>query len=403
MNANATLFYVNPATGSMTNPGTAELPWKTFAEVINNNLIATKDSTGKVSAKAVVKAGDTIILMSGYHGDIRIKNGYNDTVITVKAEKNNTPIISSLKLDAGKNWLFKNLVINGSLSDTLQNIDYMVSIGTKDKTSNITLADCYIYSTENAQSWDSEKWKTSVFNGVFLGTHASNIYVTNNYITNINLGINSSAENTTIDGNIVSFFAKDGIRISANDMTVNYNIVTNNVVDDPNHDDAIQGYAEKGIQNIELKGNIILEKTSEPNAFIKPLQGIGFFDGPLNNIRVEDNVIKVSGYHGISLYDGTELIITNNHVMGFNNNKARVAFGTKNKGEVRKNTVLNNTAQAFLLEMDKEVVAENNKTIKLDDDAAFNQQLKDRLAQINGLYGEHHHLAKKARLNLPKL
>ncbi len=402
MCTDAKTFYVNPAAGSMTNPGTADLPWRTLEEVVNNRLIDARDLSGQSSANPVVKGGDTIVLMSGYHGDIRIKTGYHEKVVTIKAEKNHAPVIGSLKVDAGKNWLFSDLIINGSSSRVIQSIEYMVSIGTKE-TSHVTLANCYIYSTENAQTWRDEDWNTAAFHGISLGASAHHIHITNNYVTNVKLAINSNALDSVIAGNVVSFFAKDGIRVAANNNVVKDNIVTNNVLDDENHDDAIQGYSATGLQNIVLEGNIVLERTNEPNSFIKPLQGIGFFDGPNENIQVSGNVIKISGYHAISIYDSKNSSMLNNHVMGFNKNKARIAFGTKDKGGVKKNTVINNTSQAFLLDFDSELTEKDNKIVNLGDETAFLQHLKERLAHINAVYGEHHRLAGRTRLVLPTL
>jgi hypothetical protein len=33
------------------------------------------------------------------------------------------------------------------------------------------------------------------------------------------------------------------------------------------------------------------------------MQGIGFFDGPLVNFTVEDNVVCSETWHGVALYD----------------------------------------------------------------------------------------------------
>jgi hypothetical protein len=48
------------------------------------------------------------------------------------------------------------------------------------------------------------------------------------------------------------------------------------------------------------------------------LQGIGFFDGPYQDLIIRNNVISTAQYHGISVYGGINVKILNNTVV--NNN-----------------------------------------------------------------------------------
>ena len=67
----AQTFYVDPENGSMNNDGSAAAPWRTLAEVVASKLVR-------------IKGGDTILLRSGYHGEVQLSGAYNDEVVTVK-------------------------------------------------------------------------------------------------------------------------------------------------------------------------------------------------------------------------------------------------------------------------------------------------------------------------------
>jgi hypothetical protein len=83
------------------------------------------------------------------------------------------------------------------------------------------------------------------------------------------------------------------------------------------------------------------------------------------------------------------------------NKKSRIALGTKNKGGLNENIVLSNIAQVFLLELDKKVIANENKTIKLTDgDELYQAKLRILSEEINRLYGEEHVTSKKLRFSI---
>ena len=63
-------YYVNPVGGHISNNGSINSPWDTLANVFLNNK--------------KLGAGDTIVLMSGYHGMPNI-TGNNSNYVTIKA------------------------------------------------------------------------------------------------------------------------------------------------------------------------------------------------------------------------------------------------------------------------------------------------------------------------------
>ena len=108
----------------MANDGSIGKPWRSLAEVIANNLIATskyvnpsadvdhKGPTQAINVGAPIHAGDTIILLSGNHGTINL-TGVNSDFITIAAGVGETPILNSLVVKAGSKWLFRGLKVQG--------------------------------------------------------------------------------------------------------------------------------------------------------------------------------------------------------------------------------------------------------------------------------------------------
>ena len=96
----ANIFYIDPANGNDSGDGSVSSPWKTFEYVVNNNLIesaayvtqynSNNPQTEPKNVGATVKAGDTLMLYGGLHGDIFITNYINPHYITVKAMPNQT-------------------------------------------------------------------------------------------------------------------------------------------------------------------------------------------------------------------------------------------------------------------------------------------------------------------------
>lgn len=85
-------FYVDPVNGSAAGNGSAGNPWLTLEQVVSDNLIESQVwnslpyTAGATlvpkNAGAPVKAGDTVWLRTGYHGEL-VLNGYYNSTATV--------------------------------------------------------------------------------------------------------------------------------------------------------------------------------------------------------------------------------------------------------------------------------------------------------------------------------
>ena len=130
----AATYHVDPKTGSMSNSGGANSPWRTLAEVLKSKL-------------GQVKGGDTILLRTGYHGAVQINGRFNDKVITVSAAEGHAPKLGRLRVNESAKWLFRGLEISPSLAPTFK-AGTIVSLGSRrgKPSSELTVEDCFIYS-----------------------------------------------------------------------------------------------------------------------------------------------------------------------------------------------------------------------------------------------------------------
>jgi hypothetical protein len=421
--SHAATFYVDPIRGNMANDGSISAPWKTFAEVISSNLITTKDKTGVIlNPNAPIKPGDKIVLRTGYHGFIQIKNAFNDNSITVVAAANQKPTLSGLEVMSAKNWNFSNLTISPSFSSTALTGKSIVTVGENNflgKCYNIVLSNSHIYSFDDAKVTSATDWLTKLTNakeGIILGRYGASLHSINNYINNVSFGIEIMSPNSKVRANIITDFSKDGIRTLANNLLIENNVIKNNYVIDGNHPDGIQGFSfnpKLVLSNISLVGNIILNRDKKENIYsaILPviptysgtMQGIGFFDGPIEKIQVDNNVIMSFAWPGLSLYDSNNGAITNNIVFTpgqINTIASRITLGSKNNGGNNTNTLLNNIAHDYIVESSLGLTRSGNKTIAPGTGKVlFTDRLNLRIADINTLYGATHPVSNQPRIS----
>lgn len=402
-------FYCDPASGSPRGDGTIERPWRTIEEVLSAGRIRLCDRNGKAAnPDAPVKPGDTVLLRSGWHGVIRIRRGYNDRPITIAADKGHAPEVGWIEIGQGRKWLVKGLTVSPSLAPgPLERIPrHLVVLGERggEDSAELVVEDCFIYSVLDTSDWTGKDWVEKPSSGIWLGRHGERHIARNNYVLNTRFGIDLCAPDCLCEGNVVANFSADGIRATRDGQVVQYNVIKNILVGsrdgDRNHDDGIQVFlfnvGTGTVRNITIRGNIILARERDDLPFPTGLQGIGCFDGPLVNFRVEKNVVCVNHWHGITLGDAQGCTVEGNTVFSRWGGRARpwVMLGQK-KNQARGNTVRGNFAHSFSFTADPEVQAEDNREV---DEATFRQKLAELAASIDAKFGALHRAARRPRL-----
>jgi len=101
----AATYYSDPAAGTAAGDGSAEAPWPKLQEVVSGGKLAR------------LQGGDTLLLRSGNHGDVKL-SGDNATVVTICAGAGQHPQLSRLVITKGTNWRVKGLTISPSFAST---------------------------------------------------------------------------------------------------------------------------------------------------------------------------------------------------------------------------------------------------------------------------------------------
>jgi hypothetical protein len=345
--SNGNAFYIDPTKGSPNGNGSAEHPWRTLQEVVENNLIehyrpSENNNPGSplevVNENAPVKGGDVLVLLSGYHGHINISTFIFYDWLTIKAKENNKPVFSQIKfVGAFKNIYLKDLTIIkdsyegegdywnvDAINHNTNNCAYFASNSFWGSGSYIKLNGLTIKTSDNTSSWTAEDWVQKAAGGIGLRsvTYAE---IVNCTIENIRHGftIEYHSDHTNAVNNTIKGFSGDGSRIISNDVLFAYNTITDCYKVDDNHDDAIQSYSRGEdnsagtgvISNVVVRGNTIIGSTHPAHPQAGYPQGLGCFDGMFDNWIVENNLIITNHYHGISFYGMLNSSIVNNTVI----------------------------------------------------------------------------------------
>lgn len=304
--AYATDYYCNPATGNMSNPGTMASPWSTLQAVM---------AAGKTFA-----AGDVIYLMSGNHGFPVISKS-NTGNVTITKYAGNDPVINRIDFNGASRWVLDNVKIyttaappeapvlvhpvypkqNNSLIRIINNSSY------------VTFSNCSIYSIENNTAWKTaDDWNYKAWNGVYITSGSNHITINSCTIRNVNFAVEmSDTQYNTVQNSTIENFCGDGIRPGSY-STIEYNTIRDVYLTNGNHYDLIQSFASSGIV---IRGNILTNATAD-RAFLEyGCQGIGLFDGYFENFVIENNLVILHHYHGISLYGARNCRIVNNTVV----------------------------------------------------------------------------------------
>lgn len=334
----ATEFYVDPQHGAPQNDGTAQRPWRSLQNVVDRGLIETRawnelpyNADRRLvpkNAGAPIKPGDTIRLRSGDYGDLAIRGHYNADFLTVAAEEGHTPRFRSILIQSGSHWVLQGLHVSPEFGEadadkpprTLVALD---SHGWRGPSHDIILEDCTIRSADDTARWSANDWNRRAANGI--EADGTRIAIRRNRLKNVNFGISVGASHATVEHNVVENFAGDGLRGLGDHSVFQYNLVKNCYDVNANHDDGFQswtrgpgGVGHGQVVGLVLRGNTIINYEDPDQPHRGTLQGIGCFDGTFVDWVIENNVVIVDHWHGITLLGARGCRIVNNTVIDLN-------------------------------------------------------------------------------------
>lgn len=309
-----------------------------------------------------LRGGDRVFLMDGYHGPMIIAGQKFDEPVLFAPAPGQTAHVDFVKVRGSSNLVIRGLQV-WPVTAMPEAKGMVISYP---DTGNITFEwlDVRGHVTSGSyMNWPEASWKANKFSGFY--TDGDRISVTNNRSTGVNFGIRSIGRNALIEKNIIDGFSGDGLRALGDNSVVRGNKVQNCIKIDGNHDDGFQtftrgsdGKVGTGVQkDLTIEDNEFYEWVS-PNAH--PLrckmQGIGMFDGIYEGVKIRNNVISVTAYHGIAVSGGLNALISNNtvvHADGRSGKHAWIKIGTHKNGTPSRNVlVANNLANAVVVTPD---------------------------------------------------
>lgn len=380
--------YVSDPSAAGGGDGSKASPWPSLEQCVSSGLIRR------------LQPGDTLYLLSGYHGSASL-SGINQDFITITAAPGHEVKLSRLSLEGAAKWHIKNLRLSPSFGEPYKGT--ILSFCDRDENSGqIIIEGCEVFGVDDHRTLDFKGWM-EINSGISMGRHGKGSIVRNCYIRNTRFALNMSAYDGVAEGNIIENFSADGIRMTRDGQRSEYNVIKGAFATDgegdKNHDDAIQCFLHnKGtgtMRNLTINHNILLghEPGVEPHSANN--QGIGLFDGPLVNFHIEGNVVMVSHWHGVSVYDGQDCTIINNVAWTKYSGKLKpwVMLGTKLK-QAKNNTVKGNYAMSFNLKQPG-TIQEDNKTVTKE---IYEKALADLFAVHCEKFGMYHRAAKRHRM-----
>lgn len=301
------------------------------AEVLGASTITVSSKQELIDAILSVSGGETIALEPGDYGDLQIRNYYGarvsidgeetlynspitSPVTLTSANDNDRAVLRSIHIYGADNWVIKGLSFRPVNSAKSTAIDVTA------EADNVVITQNDITSGDDS-NWSQADWASKARAAVHV-RDSKNVEVSHNYLKNIanGIAINFGADNAVVKGNYINGFTADGIRGLGDNGLYEDNYIVNAINDgSDNHDDGFQswrnfGNNNRGVYNITLRNNTFMY-SDQSNPLASANQGIGLFDGPYIGWTIENNLVLVDHYHGISVYQGMDTTVQNNVVL----------------------------------------------------------------------------------------
>ncbi len=369
------LFYLDPVNGSMEGDGSQASPWTSLQAVIEAGYVYGTDSYTRVfNESAPVHPGDTLVLLSGYHGSVELNSYVNEDFINVVVPEGEDAVVGRLKVSESSHWRFKGLTIMADQDDEYPASFHMLRI--EADSSYITIDNFSIMTTEDVSGWSAADWSASASLGVKI-INSSYIVVRDSDISNVSGGIYVDADLVIVQGNSMKNVSGDGMHGHGDDLYFVNNSLINRYDVDGSSADGFQSWASgtsgSARQRVYLSGNMIISNADSNNPFPGQFTGINCNDGPYAEWVIENNVIISDDTEGIILYGASDSSVVNNTVLSTSDNVlATIAiFEGKDESAVSNSTVRNNITNSILA--DEGVSIDHNLllTSSADYDAHF--------------------------------
>lgn len=320
--AHAATWYCDPVDGStVSGDGSPDHPWGTLQSVFAANKIQRRTVEGGpiTNPPLPVAQGDTLKLRTGYHGYIDYSGWWNtDGAITIEADDGETPTMAYWGMSACSYWILRGLTFRSDLGTGAGTAVVTFSESGSSYPHHITVEDCDISCATDATvaSWTTGQWASETINGI--NSRAADANLADNTIHNVSYGIQAGGNRTIVQRNTIHRFAGDGMRWwggsgGGDDMIWQYNVITDSLSVDTNHDDGFQIYSGGlTVTGLTIRGNMILSPNDVSIPYTSSCQGI--FSGGTDIVgwQVINNLIVTNHTEGIALETPKNTMVANN-------------------------------------------------------------------------------------------
>lgn len=383
-------FYIDPVHGTPNGNGSKAAPWPSLNWVLEKKLVEFYSwdklpfKEGKSQLKkansGVVKGGDTLFLMPGNYGAFDVSNFYLKMPLTIRSMTKNLAKFHQIKVTGGSNLVFDGIMIEpDGLLKKPKRLFSAIAHNWQGPVNNISLMNSSLSSFQRLPQFTKEQWQNGVVDGIY--SDASHSVYRNNKLINTGFSITIGADHIEVSKNLISYFSGDGIRALGDYGLYDGNIIKNSIdLKNGNHDDGIQSWSRNGkpVTGVILRNNLIINYEDPAQPLKGPLQGIGLFDGFYDDWVIENNVVIVNQWHGITLTGFRNCKLVNNTVLDLEMSGPKpwiMLRDHKNGQKSEKCLVRNNLATGFKNLNNRGVIADHNFV-----DPAPNWMFKDFFA-----------------------
>jgi len=373
-------YYVDPINGREDGNGSQKRPWKSLNWMLENNLIEyyswdnlpyTKNkSVLRRVTSSIVKGGDTLLLLQGDYGAFKVKNFYFKKPLIIRSAQKKIANFHSIEVMAGSNLLFDGITIQPDPNmKKPKKLFSVISHNWLGPVQNISLINSSLSSFQKLSKFNKQVWQKRVIDGIY--SDASHSKYANNILTNTGFSMTFSGNHVRVENNLINFFSGDGIRALGDYGIYEGNTIKNSIdLKNGNHDDAFQSWSRNGqpVKGVVIRNNKVINYENPEQPLRGPLQGIGLFDGFFEDWTIENNIIAIDQWHGITISGFKNCKIINNTIVDLNFKRPGppwIMLSNHKDGRVSNGCIVrNNLTPSLKLRSGKNIISDHNYVTK---------------------------------------
>ncbi len=378
-------FFADPVLGDLANDGSEQSPWGSLGSV----LASGQDFS----------PGDVICLRAGNHGDLAVVNRNYSGDIAFVGIPGETATATDLRIEASSGIVFRSIVFDASsrIDPTLDQKDQFIVRGGANS-HHLVFLNVIVKSADSIDTWTKDDWYKKSKGGFDM--RGGNISVRNSQILNTYHAISLRGDYSELTNTLIDNFAGDAIRGLGSFSRFESNTVRDAYVNDYaiQHDDLFQSFKfgdDPKVQGVTIRNNRFMQFLDPITPFVESndlvsheLQGIIITDGYADGWIVENNLVTVDHFHGITLYGARHCRVQNNtvvqppHTSDTDVPWVRLTIQTKTGQTNFDNTIRNNLAGMFTTgEYHSTSVVENNSDFNQADQGEYRRYFSGYDAQ----------------------